>query len=71
MLDRTGPDTIDQLLLVLPMYHLYGLFLACGSTSRGDTLITMKKFNPEKFMQNIEKYKVRGYLLVGRKKIKK
>ena len=46
-------------LLVLPLYHAYGITpLNMGSLYLGHQLVMLRKFEPETFLEAIEKYKV-------------
>ena len=49
----------DVSLIVLPMYHIFGFTVCtlCGLTA-GATSVTMPRFEPEPFLQAIEKYRV-------------
>ena len=52
-----GPG--DIFLSSLPLFHSGGLFIVATPTLfRGATFITYKKFDPQKLLKNIEKYRV-------------
>lgn len=54
---RLGPE--DIFLSPLPLFHSGGLFIVATPTLfRGATFITYKKFDPQKLLKTIEKYKV-------------
>ncbi|XP_045188977.2 uncharacterized protein LOC123546613 [Mercenaria mercenaria] len=48
----------DHLVMFLPLFHIYGLYL-CGMYSHfvGAALVIMKKFSPDDYLRLIEKYK--------------
>ena len=47
-------------ILFLPMFHIYGLNAVIATVlSWGHTVVLMGKFNPEEYLQLIEKYQVR------------
>lgn len=48
----------EKLIVMLPLYHLYGLFLVSQALWTGMTTILMQKFDGELFCQCIEKFKV-------------
>ncbi|KAF5305709.1 hypothetical protein FQR65_LT07606 [Abscondita terminalis] len=54
----------DVTALVLPFYHLYGFFLHLVAITDSLTLIIMKSFIPNLFLEVIEKYKLTKLYLV-------
>ncbi len=53
----------DVLMGVLPFFHIYGMIMMLNSLKLGCTLITMARFDLEKFLDMLERYKV-SYLHV-------
>ena len=47
-----------KVLLVLPLYHMYGLFVTMRALAVGSQLVLLSKFEPKPFLASIEKYKV-------------
>ena len=57
MILRPGEDV---LLGLLPMYHIYGLVIVLfGCIAKGAKLIMLPKFEPQTFLESIQKHKVR------------
>ncbi|XP_077869836.1 uncharacterized protein LOC144362337, partial [Saccoglossus kowalevskii] len=55
----------DVMLCVLPFYHSYGMVaVLANALSQGAKLVTMPKFEPQHFLQLIEKYKVIMIIIV-------
>ena len=55
----------DVNLNVLPTFHIGGLGLyACPTFHAGGTVVVMRSFDPERFLQLIEEYQVTVFLLV-------
>uniref|UniRef100_A0ABM0MT63 4-coumarate--CoA ligase 1-like n=1 Tax=Saccoglossus kowalevskii TaxID=10224 RepID=A0ABM0MT63_SACKO len=55
----------DVMLCVLPFYHSYGMVaVLANALSQGAKLVTMPKFEPQHFLQLIEKYKITQGLFV-------
>ena len=52
-------ESCDRVLAALPFYHVAGL-LVCHLIElvRGTTMVILSKFEPVKFLQTIETYKV-------------
>ncbi|KAG5672098.1 hypothetical protein PVAND_002253 [Polypedilum vanderplanki] len=50
-------DYQDIIPCVLPMFHLYGLSLMFSTLAQGCKLITLKSFNPNTFLNTLEKHK--------------
>lgn len=48
----------ENTLLVLPFYHMYGFTLAHQCILTGSTGIIMKRFELDKYLKAIEKFKV-------------
>lgn len=49
----------DRMLIVLPMFHSGGLFIqACPGLYRGVTLVLHDKFDPERVVRDIERYRI-------------
>uniref|UniRef100_A0A8D8QLR5 Probable 4-coumarate--CoA ligase 3 n=1 Tax=Cacopsylla melanoneura TaxID=428564 RepID=A0A8D8QLR5_9HEMI len=50
----------DQLTMlgILPFYHIYGLLILLDSLCHGTLVVTMAKFNPGKFIENIKKHQI-------------
>src|SRR6185436_9765971 len=62
MLQMDGLDYFDQsdtLIAVLPMFHIYGLVVVLNmGLYKGATIITMRRFDLELFLQAVQKYGV-------------
>ena len=53
----------DIMLIILPLFHSGGLFIQASPTIyKGATLVIHSKFDPRKFYQDIERYKVTKFL---------
>ncbi|KAL1459257.1 hypothetical protein WDU94_011260 [Cyamophila willieti] len=46
------------MLAILPFYHIYGLFTLLDSLCHGTLVVSMAKFNPGKFNENIKKHQI-------------
>ena len=59
------PAEIERVIAVLPFYHIYGLTVLLNiSLHRGDTVITMPRFDLEQFLQLLQQHAVtRAYLV--------
>jgi len=59
------PAEIERVIAVLPFYHIYGLTVLLNiSLHRGDTVITMPRFDLEQFLQLLQQHGVtRAYLV--------
>jgi acyl-CoA synthetase (AMP-forming)/AMP-acid ligase II len=59
------PIELERVIAVLPFYHIYGLTVLLNiSLHRGDTIITMPRFDLEQFLQLMQQHKVtRAYLV--------
>ena len=53
----------DVLMGVLPFFHIYGMIMMLYSLKLGCTMVTMPRFDLEKFLDTLERYKV-SYLHV-------
>ena len=53
-----NPDFQLSILVLLPMYHMYGQVVLIFGLIRGYKVVTLPRFIPEKFLGAIEKYKV-------------
>ena len=52
-------DENSKILTILPFYHIFGLAIVIGvGMSRGSKLVSIPKFDPEKFLRLIQDYKV-------------
>ena len=51
-------DTEERYMLVIPLYHVYGILMNLAVTAGGHTLVLLDKFKPETFLGTIQKYKV-------------
>src|SRR5439155_780235 len=58
------PSEVERVIAVLPFYHIYGLTVLLNiSLHRGDTVITMPRFDLEQFLQLLQQHAVtRAYL---------
>ena len=57
--DITLLEESDVVLGVLPFFHIYGMVVIMNmSLSRGATVVTMPRFDPQLFLESIQKYKV-------------
>jgi fatty-acyl-CoA synthase len=53
----------DIMLIILPLFHSGGLFIQAAPTIyKGATIVIHSKFDPRKFYQDIERYKVTKFL---------
>ena len=53
----------DIMLIILPLFHSGGLFIQTSPTIyKGATIVIHSKFDPRKFYQDIERYKVTKFL---------
>jgi acyl-CoA synthetase (AMP-forming)/AMP-acid ligase II len=52
------PSKGDHLIAMLPFFHIFGLMTLLMGLYEGTTLVTMSKFESEKYLQLIERYKV-------------
>ena len=60
--DREAGKTAS-LLVVLPLYHVYGLVgVNMFGLAAGAHLVILPKFQPHTFLRSIEKYKVSKYV---------
>lgn len=50
--------------LVLPCYHIFGLYITMYSLLAGSTIVSLNKFRPEIFLKSIESYKVTKLFIV-------
>jgi acyl-CoA synthetase (AMP-forming)/AMP-acid ligase II len=59
------PPEVERVIAVLPFYHIYGLTVLLNiSLHRGDTVVTMPRFDLEQFLQLMQQYEVtRAYLV--------
>ncbi len=58
-LDTTNPSEKDTLIAVLPFFHIFGMTVNMNlGLTGGSTLVIMRSFEPELFLQLIEKYRV-------------
>jgi acyl-CoA synthetase (AMP-forming)/AMP-acid ligase II len=59
------PVEMERVIAVLPFYHIYGLTVLLNiSLHRGDTVITMPRFDLEQFLQLMQQHAVtRAYLV--------
>ncbi|XP_022949355.1 4-coumarate--CoA ligase-like 7 [Cucurbita moschata] len=56
---KTNGDENGTYLNFLPMFHVFGLVcITCAQLQRGNTIVSMPKFNLEKALWAVEKYKV-------------
>jgi fatty-acyl-CoA synthase len=58
MANYLGFEEDDKMLLAMPLYHQGGLGMGLQMILKGGTLIYQKIFNPEKFLEIIEKEKI-------------
>lgn len=54
--DRVPTDVCA--LLVLPLFHTYGLFVLNVFLTGGSKIVLLPKFEAEQYLQCVEKYKV-------------
>lgn len=60
-----NPIGSEKVLGVLPFYHIYALNIIIGNTLHtGGTLVTMPKFEPQQFLQNIDKHEIDSLYVV-------
>ena len=59
------PMEVERVIAVLPFYHIYGLTVLLNiSLHRGDTVVTMPRFDLEQFLQLMQQHGVtRAYLV--------
>ena len=59
------PTELERVIAVLPFYHIYGLTVLLNiSLHRGDTIVTMPRFDLEQFLQLMQQYAItRAYLV--------
>ena len=59
------PSEYERVIAVLPFYHIYGLTVLLNiSLHRGDTIITMPRFDLEQFLQLMQRHSItRAYLV--------
>lgn len=49
----------DQLICIVPMYHLYGLHIVMNlGLSQGATIVTMPRYDLDRFLGTLEQYKI-------------
>ncbi|KAI6193942.1 4-coumarate--CoA ligase 3 [Aphelenchoides besseyi] len=63
-IDPNFERTKEKMLVLLPLYHLYGLFLMLKSLLNGMTVILMRRFDEQLFCRCIQDYKIRMLFLV-------
>ena len=52
-------DSSDVYLFVMPLFHLYGGFAVCFfSLAIGAKVVLMAKFDPQRWLEGIQKHKV-------------
>lgn len=57
--DEVAGEKLDVFLLVLPMFHIFGLgLITYAQLQRGNTIVSMSKFDFEMLLKAIEKYRV-------------
>ena len=59
------PANIERVIACLPFYHIYGLTVLLNiSLHRGDTIVTMPRFDLEQFLQLLQQHQItRAYLV--------
>jgi acyl-CoA synthetase (AMP-forming)/AMP-acid ligase II len=58
-------DQDEQVIAVLPLYHIYGLtVLMCGAVWKGATLVTMPRFDLEEFLRLMQDHAITRAFLV-------
>jgi acyl-CoA synthetase (AMP-forming)/AMP-acid ligase II len=59
------PDQVEHVIACLPFYHIYGLTVLLNiSLHRGDTIVTMPRFDFEQFLQLMQQHAItRAYLV--------
>jgi acyl-CoA synthetase (AMP-forming)/AMP-acid ligase II len=59
------PSEMERVIAVLPFYHIYGLTVLLNiSLHRGDTIVTMPRFDLEQFLQLLQQHRItRAYLV--------
>ena len=50
---------VETFVTVLPFYHVYGMMLTVVGVLGGAKLIILPKFEPTRFLETIQKYKVK------------
>lgn len=55
---RTG----DQVLVAMPLFHIGALIITLINVYFGSTTVLMKAFNPGKFLQNVETYRITSFV---------
>lgn len=59
------PDQVERVIACLPFYHIYGLTVLLNiSLHRGDTIVSMPRFDFEQFLQLMQQHAItRAYLV--------
>jgi acyl-CoA synthetase (AMP-forming)/AMP-acid ligase II len=52
------PPSHPVSLFILPMFHVFGFFMLIRAASLGETLVVMERFDFEKMLMTVEKYKI-------------
>jgi len=63
-LDKNYRFDREYILHLLPFYHIYGFGMLMHSVLNGSQSVIMQKFEPELFLQSIEKYQIKFVGLV-------
>lgn len=52
-------EVYRSLLIMMPLYHMFGFAVMMSSLVFGGTTVLLPKFTPKKFFETIEEFKVR------------
>ncbi|KAB0804138.1 hypothetical protein PPYR_01108 [Photinus pyralis] len=64
-INKPRRDPLSEVsLIIIPLYHVYGLFLGCLRISGGGKGIVMKKFDPDVYLKTIQDYKIERLSIV-------
>ena len=64
-IDTSSPRYGDRLIGLIPLFHIFGMTVNMNvGLTNGATLVTMRRFNPELFLQLIEKHQINMAYLV-------
>ncbi|MCW6169328.1 MAG: AMP-binding protein [Thermoplasmatales archaeon] len=46
----------DRMIVILPLFHVNNLMFSIASILKGGSLVILRKFDPDEFFENVEKY---------------
>ncbi len=58
------PDVEENNLITVPFYHIAGLQAALAAVYGGRTLVVMRQFEPEEWLEQVQQYRVNRAMLV-------